>query len=75
MQSRQSQLTLHLAQNSEHCPQTGRLQGPPALWAPPGHLFSARGGHIGPGSQQAPRMEIVLTLRDDPEPDRSADLW
>ena len=66
---------LHLGQLLEQFPHTGRLQGPPVCWAFPGHLFSARGGHIGPGFQQASRMEIVLTLRDDPEPDRAPDLW
>ena len=48
------------------------------MWALPGQRFSARGGHEGPGFQHVSRMEMVLTLRDDPglllDPDRAPDL-
>ena len=53
----------------EQLPHTGRLQGPPVSREIPGHLFSAWGGHSGPGSQHATRMDMVLMLRDDPPRD------
>ena len=78
MQSSHNHCILHLWQVPEHSPQTGRLQGPPALCAFPGHLFSAVGGQVGPGAQHSTRTEMVLTLRDEPglclDPDRAPDL-